>query len=109
MSVRAKVVVELSVVAVLTAIFLLLFPKRNPVVDVALAGFALLCIALSARYTKNVIWSAFPPPVAENRLKRGMKVTLWITVPPAMLFFLIGGIVAYQNGGWVAGGSRIWN
>jgi hypothetical protein len=109
MSVRAKVIVELSVITVLTTIFLLLFPKRNPLVDVALAGFALMCIALSARYTKNVIWAACPPPVADNRLKRGLKVTLWITVPVAMLFFLIGGIVAYQNGGWPAVGSRICN
>src|SRR5690348_15726849 len=109
MSVRAKVIVELSVIAVLTTIFLLLFPKRNPFVDVALAGFALMCIALSARYTKNVIWAACPPPVADNRLKRGLKVTLWITVPVAMLFLLIGGIVAFQNGAWPAVGSRICN
>lgn len=109
MSVRTKVTVELGVIAVLTTVFLLLFPKRNPLVDVALAGFALISIALSARYTKKVVWAACPPPITEGRVKRGMQVTFWITVPPAVLFLLIGGIVAYRNGGWPAVGSRIWN
>ena len=49
MTVRGKVAVELGTVAVLTAIFLLLFPRRNPMMDVALAGFALLCIGATAR------------------------------------------------------------
>jgi hypothetical protein len=30
MSVRGKVAVELSVIAILTTLFLILFPKRNP-------------------------------------------------------------------------------
>src|SRR6266478_1258137 len=56
MTVRGKVAVELGTIAVLTSIFLLLFPRRNPMVDVALAGFALLCIGATARYTKRVVW-----------------------------------------------------
>ncbi len=109
MSVRAKVVVELSLIAVLTAIFLLVFPKRSPAVDVALAGFALLCVALSAAYTKQVIWAAAPPPVTQDRLKRCLAVTLWITVPPALLFFTIGGLVAHKSGGWPAVVERVFN
>jgi len=109
MSVRAKVVVELSIISILTTIFLLRFPTRNPLVDVALAGFALLCIAASARYTKSVIWAASPPPIAEHRLKQCLAVTLWITVPAALLFLLIGGIAAYKSGGWSAVGSRVMN
>jgi len=103
MSVRGKVAVELVTIAVLTTIFLLAFPKRSPVVDVGLAGFALLCLALSASYTKKVIWAASPLPVAEKPFKRCMTVVLWVTVPPALLFLLIGGIVAYKNGGCGAG------
>ncbi len=109
MSVRAKVMIELSVIAVLTTIFLILFPKRNPLVDVALAGFALVCIGLSAPYTKNVIWAASPSPIVKDRIKKCLTVTLWITVPAALLFLLIGGIVAQKNGGWPAVGSRILN
>ncbi len=109
MSARTKVVVELGTTAVLTTIFLVLFPRRNPLLDVALAGFALICIAASARYTKNVIWGAVTPPCAQNRVRNCIKVTLWITIPVAILFLLIGGIVAYRNGGWSALGGRILN
>jgi hypothetical protein len=48
MTVRGKVAVELGIIAVLTTIFLLLFPHRNPAVDVGLAGFALLGIVAAA-------------------------------------------------------------
>ena len=68
MSVREKVAVELVTIAVLTTVFLLAFPKRSPMVDVGLAGFALLCLALSTSYTKKVIWAASPLPVAESGL-----------------------------------------
>jgi hypothetical protein len=34
---------------------------------------------------------------------------MWITIPPALLFFLIGGILAYRAGGWSAVGGRIFN
>ena len=50
MSVRTKVVVELGTISVLTTIFLVLFPRRNLLLDLALAGFALICIAASARF-----------------------------------------------------------
>jgi hypothetical protein len=109
MTVRAKVGVELGTIAVLTAIFLVLFPRRNPLLDVALAGFALICIAASARYTKNVIWGAVAPAAAENRVKDCTAVTLWLTMPVVILFFLIGGILAYRNGGAPAVGGRILN
>ena len=109
MSVRARVVVELGIIAVLTAVFLLLFPKRNPLLDVALAGFALLCITLSASYTKRVIWAASPAPVRDHRIKRCLAVSLWITVPVALVFLMIGGIIAYHSGGWAGVGSRVFN
>src|SRR6266404_1022765 len=109
MSIRGKVAVELGVIAVLTAVFLLLFPRRSPAVDVGLAGFALLALAVSATYTKKVIWAASPPPVAEKRFNRCIAVVFWVTVPPALLFLLIGGIVAYRNGGWPAVADRVFN
>jgi len=109
MTLRAKVVVELGIIAVLTTSFLLLFPKRSPAVDVALAGFALLCLCVSAAYTKRVIWAASPRPVVENQFKDCVRTTLWVTIPPALLFLLIGGFVAYQNGGWSAVAGRVFN
>ena len=44
MTVRGKVALELGILAMLTVIFLTLFPKRNPGVDVALAAVALVGI-----------------------------------------------------------------
>ena len=81
MTVRGKVGVELGTIAVLTATFLVLFPRRNPLLDVALAGLALICIAAFARYTKNVIWGTVAPTAAGNRLKGCIAVTLWLTIP----------------------------
>src|SRR6266550_8362556 len=109
MSVRGKVALELGIIVVLTSIFLVLFPKRSPAVDVALAGFALGCIAVSAGYTRRVVWAVSPPQVAENRFKRCLAVTFWVTVPPALLFLLIGGFIAYPHGGWPAVASRVFN
>lgn len=109
MNLRGKVAVELGIIAALTTVFLWLFPKRSPVVDVGLAGFALLCLCVSAGYTKNIVWAASPRPVEDNRFKRCMIVTLWLTVPPALIFLLIGGFVAYQNGGWPGVAGRVVN
>src|SRR5216684_145749 len=109
MNVRKKVALELGIIAVLTTVFLLLFPKRSPAVDLGLAGFALLCIAVSTAYTKEVIWAKSPPPVANDRGERCVSVTLWVTLLPALLFLTIGGIVAYKSGGWPAVGNRVCN
>ena len=109
MSVRGKVAVELGVIAVFTTTFLALFPKRNPLLDVGLAGCALLGIALSAPYTKKVIWAASPAPVSENRVKKCVVVTSWITVPTVLLFLVIGGIVAYKSERWAGVQNRVWN
>jgi len=110
MSVRRKVVLELGIITVLTTVFLWLFPKRSPAVDVGLAGFALVCLRVSAAYTKKVIWAESSPPVAENRFGRCVRVLLWVTVPAALLFVLIGGIVAFNSGGgWPAVARRVFN
>jgi len=109
MSVRGKVAVELGIIAVLTTVFVLIFPKRSPAVDVGLAGLALLCIALSARYTKKVIWAASPPPVGGNRLRSCLMFTFWVTVPVVLVFLMIGMILGYRSGGWPAVAERIFN
>lgn len=106
---RGRVAVELGAIAGLTAIYLILFPKRNPLLDVALAGFALLCIGLSSRHTKTAIWAASPPPVSEHRFQRCMTVILWLTVPTVILFFSIGAFLAYRNGGWPGVTQRVIN
>src|SRR2546428_13517811 len=88
--VRGKVAAELAISAVLATVFLLLFPRRNPAVDVGLAAFALALIGLSARYTKRVIWGVSPLSVTHERLKRCMATTFWVTVPAALSFLVVG-------------------
>jgi len=105
-TIRQKVGLELGILAIT---FLLLFPHRNPWLDIILAGFALLCILATARYTKNVIWAALPPPKSQHPFKDCLKVTLWITLPTVLIFFLIGGILAYRNGGWPGVTERIFD
>jgi hypothetical protein len=107
-TVRQKVAVELGILALLATTFLLLLPRRNPWLDIVLAGFAVLCILATARYTKNVIWAASPLSHMRNSFKDCLTITLWITIPTVLIFFLIGGIVAYQNAGWPAVVERIF-
>jgi len=109
MTTRGKVIAELGIITILTAIFLLLFPHRNPLLDVGLAGFALLCIGVSAGYTWGVIWAASPPRPMQNRFKKCVTVTLWITAPTVLLFLCIGGIAAYRTGARAAVDERILN
>ncbi len=100
MPLRMKVSLELGTIALLTAVFLFLFPHRNPLVDVALAGCALFGIGASARYTRNVIWIAAAPQPPPDARRRCVKMVLWITVPVVFLFLLIGGVLAYNQRGW---------
>ena len=88
MTVRAKVALELGLLAALTVIFLVLFPVRNPAVDMGLAGFALVCIGLTAGYTRKVIWAASPPKPEAHPLRHCAVLTLWVTLPAVLLFLL---------------------
>lgn len=108
MSVRGKVAIELGSIAVLTTIFLFLFPRRNMLVDVGLAALALLGVTLSARYTRQTIWTVSPSPVGNNHFKRCVSVVFWVTVPTAFLFFLFGGIMGYRHAGWPGVAGRVF-
>src|SRR6266404_1600187 len=60
-------------------------------------------------YTKRVIWAASLPQPGENQLRQCVRVTLWVTVPAVLVFFLVGGILAYRNGGRPAVAERVFN
>ena len=110
MTVRTKVAVELGIIAVLTIAFLVLFPHRNPWLDVGMAGFALVCIGATAGYTKKVVWAASPSQQpGPNRFTQCVRLTLWVTVPAVVGFLLVGGVLGYRNGGWPAVTERILN
>jgi len=109
LTVRRKVSIELGVLAALTVSFLMPWPRRNPFVDVALAVFALLCIGISARYTRRVIWTVSPPRSDANPSRRAIAATLWVTVPTVIVFFLIGAILKSRDNGWAAVAEMLFN
>ena len=108
-TVRQRVALEMGILALLATIFLIVFPRRNPWVDVILAIFALLGIVATARYTRRAVWAASPPQELQNGFRGCARVTLWITFPTIMVFFLFGGIVAYRNAGWAGVVERVFN
>src|SRR5437762_2142885 len=109
MNLRSKVAIELGLLALFTTTFLLLFPKRNPWVDLGLASVALCGLIFSARYTRNVIWANSPTPLADPTFRQCMGLTMWITLPAVLIFALIGVILGYRHGGWPAIVDRVFN
>jgi hypothetical protein len=109
MSLRAKVAVELGTLAILTVVFLALFPKRPPWADVGLAAFALVLIGATARYTRQTIWASLPSKPGENRVMRCIIFAARITLPAVILFFIAGGLIGYRAGGWTGVAARVLN
>ena len=109
MSVRTKVAVEIGTLALLTVVFILLFPKRSPWADVGLAAFALVLIGLTAGYTRNTIWASLSSNAGEDRVRRCVTLAASITLPVVALFFIIGGVIGYREGGWSGLTARILN
>ena len=74
--VERRVILELYLLAVLTVVFLVVFPERPMRVEVGLALFALTLLLLNLRYTKYVIWKPFP--CARGRRLRLRKALLLV-------------------------------
>jgi len=104
MSLRRRLSIELVLLGVSTAAFLLIFPERSLSVDVALALFALGLIGLDARFTQRVIWSRFPPRYEPMRkaVRRGRCFILTLTLTACLVLMLVGlGMgIAHAQGGW---------
>lgn len=108
--VKRNVAVELCVLAALTCGFLLVFPQRPMFADAGLALFALMLLALNARYTKHVIWGQFPS--ASPRRFRVRKTCLFVgsaTGVVVMGMFATGLALGYIEGGWDTAEQRVGN
>ena len=109
-SLKTRCALELLTLGILTIIFLFVFPDRSVLVDASLALFALVVLALNARFTRSVIWAQFPP-----RGRKGQRV--WdclatvtaMTLAVALVFFGIGLAIGYAQGGWSTAFHRISN
>ncbi|MDA2910332.1 CPBP family glutamic-type intramembrane protease [Nitrospiraceae bacterium AH_259_D15_M11_P09] len=78
-------------------------------VDVILALCALGLVGLNARYTREVIWARFPRGPSSGGLKQCMWATMAITFSVVLVFFIVGIVIGYGNGGWKAVVDRVLN
>lgn len=102
--VERRVIFELSLLAVLTVVFLLVFPERPMRVEVGLAVFALTLLLLNLRYTKYVIWKPFP--CAWDRRLRLRKAVLLVG---AVTGLAVIGLFVGGAGGWEMAAQRVGN
>jgi hypothetical protein len=89
LSLRRRVAVELAVLASLTSLYLLLFPRRPLWVDASLAAFAGVLVAVTSHTTRE----QFLPPLAtprRERRRRSSRHILIATVAVALLFAVVG-------------------
>jgi len=107
MSLRRRAVLELCLLAILTVIFLLLFPLRPSYIDVGLALLALCLLMKTARFTKREIWRF------DERNREGLRMSyrfiLSFTVPVVILFLLIGSYLGFRDGSWSGALERVLN
>lgn len=108
--VERRVIIELSLLAVLTVVFLLVFPERPIRVEVGFALFALTLLLLNLRYTKYVIWKPFP--CAWDRRLRFRKALLLVGAMTglAVIGLFAGALVlGVRTGGWEMAAQRVGN
>lgn len=109
MKLRTKIALELGILGLLTVTFLLVFPRRAPLVDFGLAAFALLLIGATAGYTKRVVWASVPAKPLGDRQRRAWVWTLLFTGAVMVLFLAVGAAVGFRKGGWAGVSARILN
>ncbi|HEY3324636.1 MAG TPA: CPBP family glutamic-type intramembrane protease [Planctomycetota bacterium] len=112
-SLRARIALELFVLALLTSIFLYYVEtakKRNSIlyVGMALIGFAL--IGLNARDTRERIWGPPEHPAFDRVRSCALFMTL-LTVPPILVLLILGIVGRYW--GWYTNpvamfGAHFW-
>jgi membrane protease YdiL (CAAX protease family) len=107
---KKHVAVELSVLAILTCGFLLVFPERPIFADVGLALVALALLALNTRYTKNVIWGRFPCTLdSRSRVLKSFQFVCPATAVVVTGLFATGLALGYHEGGWNVAVRRVGN
>ncbi len=109
-SLKRRILAELLVLAVLTIVFLVLFPKRAVYIDALLALFALCLIALNARFTRNSIWAQLPPKDdLRTRARRSYILASALTIPVILAFVATGLVLGYRESGWNGAWARLLN
>ncbi len=99
-NIKKRLIGELVIIGILTALFLAIFPKRNILIDIALALFALTAIGLDARFTRIAVWTQLPSLVPEReRLKRCLAVLIPVTALLMLMCLGVGSAIGYRENG----------
>src|SRR6266511_3056607 len=107
---RVYVTCELAILAVLTAVFLLLFPRRPTYLDVGLAILALALLAMNARFTRQAVWGRFPSIGDKPARRRACLLRSGaFTSCVAIAFLAIGLALGHHQGGWRSAWLRVGN
>jgi membrane protease YdiL (CAAX protease family) len=86
---RRRVALELSTLAVLTALYLLAVPHRPIWLDAGLGLAAVVMVLATARHTRERIWA--PPAMARrDRLRHSARHMLVATSAAVLLFAIVG-------------------
>ena len=104
MTLRRRLSIELVLLGVCAASFLLVFPERPWGVDVGLALLALGLIGCNAKFTRRVVWSQFAPGDGHMsdraRRRKCFLITLAVTACLVLMLLVLGMGIAYAQGGW---------
>jgi membrane protease YdiL (CAAX protease family) len=108
--VERRVVIELSLLAVLTVVFLLVFPERPIRAEVGLALLGLTLLLLNLRYTKYVIWKPFPCAWGRRlRLRKALLFVGGVTGLAVIGLFAGGLFLGWRAGSWEMAVQRVGN
>jgi membrane protease YdiL (CAAX protease family) len=107
---KTRIVCELVTLGILTILYFVVFPDSSTLVDVSLAHFGLLMLALNARFTKRIVWAQFPLSMSQGeRWRRCLASILPVTLIAGLLCAGTGMIIGYIDNGWHTAWHRVAN
>jgi membrane protease YdiL (CAAX protease family) len=104
---QRRAAVELIVLGVLTSGFLALFPRRPIYVDLGLALFAVSLVLLDANNSRVQFWGQSTVEVGPADRRRGVFVTMTLTVLVLLSFCFVGAVIGYQGADWPGVRARL--
>ncbi len=107
---RAQVCLELLLIGLFTAVYLLAFRDRPRYLDGVLGVAAIVLIGAAYGRTRR-LWAAQPAargPYAERLGAASLRAGAF-TLAGALLFFAIGARLGYEHGGWPGAADRVLN
>ncbi len=107
---RSWIMLELSIIIVLTVMYLTLLPQRPAYVDAVLGLVAVTLIGLSTARSR-ALWATQPPVIGDRRerLMAASRAMIVFSVPIALLFLVAGIAIGHADNGWTGALERVGN